>query len=454
MPKLGKPCSMLIAKIWGLEHTPSSQTALMRILDTAQGKMTSRYNDNHFCIVTKASLTSTNSLSIEFDLVGEGPTIDRSQSVFDPSASVVTRSGGEVKLTDLDEDTATIESDDQHVWGTMTFREVPTDCDLYFRFGTEDYTKCLVVVTHPDAKLLPSVWDKSALEPGILRMDQGLDVKDSENILKDWKGHNSTGVKVGINFFNSLQSDQKELAEFQRFFDGTVQKVYTRDRKGGAVPDRLQLTRGIRIQNVKNWTEYSAHRWQVMEQMRQRGKGLPDSIENLKTAGLLPEEDKYHLEREANDEWLFNGTNDYAAKCITSGDFLVNLAGSNAGTLYGNGVYLAESFSKSDQYTKENESGERCLLLCRATLGFVNYIDEAGPDPDQLVQSCTSGPYHSVLGDREKLRGTFKEIIVYDDNQVYPEYVFWYKRVYEGGGSALTEENNGEERETERETES
>ena len=39
-----------------------------------------------------------------------------------------------------------------------------------------------------------------------------------------------------------------------------------------------------------------------------------------------------------------------------------------------------------------------------------------------------NGPYHSVIGDREKCRGTFREIMVYDKNQAYPEWIVWYQR--------------------------
>merc|ERR1712146_350145 len=87
--------------------------------------------------------------------------------------------------------------------------------------------------------------------------------------------------------------------------------------------------------------------------------------------------EQYQLDKDAHEEFLFHGTNDVAAESITKGDFLVNLAGSNAGTLYGKGVYLAESVSKSDEYTMENRSGERCILVCRAALGYVYYTDEA-----------------------------------------------------------------------------
>jgi hypothetical protein len=161
---------------------------------------------------------------------------------------------------------------------------------------------------------------------------------------------------------------------------------------------------------------------------------------------------EWQCDVDSNEQFLFHGTNDAAAKCITQGDFRVNLAGSNVGTLYGRGVYLAESVSKSDEYTEENEQGERCLLVCRATLGLINYCDEPFPDVDKLVASCPPGNnlsgfdprlslgaaevnperYHSVCGDREKCRGTFREIMVYDSAQVYPEYVVWYKREYTG----------------------
>merc|ERR1719163_2355691 len=230
--------------------------------------------------------------------------------------------------------------------------------------------------------------------------------------------------------FSTQGLESPELCQFQKLFDASFRKKFTRDRKDGNVPDRLVITRGHRSQNVQNWVEYSRRRWQIKQELRAQ-KDLPRSISNLKTAGVFPEEDQYRLDTDAHEEFLFHGTNDAAAEGITKGDFLVNLAGSNAGTLYGRGVYLAESVSKSDEYTKENHRGERCILVCRATLGYVNYTDEVAPNVDTLVKSCTEGPYHCVLGDREKCRGTYREIMVYDGHQVYPEYVIWYKRVYE-----------------------
>merc|ERR1711979_135238 len=73
---------------------------------------------------------------------------------------------------------------------------------------------------------------------------------------------------------------------------------------------------------------------------------------------------------------------------------------------------------------------ESFILLCRSTLGKVKYTDELRPDPDDLQGSCLSGEFDSVLGDRLKRNGTFREIVVYHDDSVYPEYIVKYERIF------------------------
>jgi len=364
------------------------------------------------------------------------------------------------------------------------------------------------------------------------------------------------------NAFGRVALDTDELKSMQGLLDASARKIYTRDRRGGKVPDRLEVTHGFRIQNRQNWLDFAAtqdkirlaiealksggtvgvcsegHELAPLGTTRDNGwacdgrkdaggccsgitgyhqttrmnrfrcqpcdfdycekcylmrtgsklcpKGHPlvplgtsrdngwgcnarktpsgclrdnvtkgvnrfrckecdfdlcdrcfqmhvghinNSVAGLKTAGvdlLGPP-----LDEETNTVWLFHGTNDQAAEQITRGDFLVDKAGSNAGTLYGRGIYLAESCSKSDEYTQQNDEGLRCMILCRATLGNVLYNDEKAPNVESLVRQCRRGTFHSVLGDREKTRGTFREFIVYDDDQVYPEFTMWYKRVYQ-----------------------
>ena len=61
----------------------------------------------------------------------------------------------------------------------------------------------------------------------------------------------------------------------------------------------------------------------------------------------------------------------------------MDLAGSNAGTLYGRGIYLAEASSKSDEYCAEaswRTWGKYCMLLCRVCFGEFHLTNELADD--------------------------------------------------------------------------
>ena len=140
------------------------------------------------------------------------------------------------------------------------------------------------------------------------------------------------------------------------------------------------------------------------------------------------------FEADVCEALLFHGSRPAACFSICQSDFMVNLAGSHKGTLYGPGVYLAEMSSKSDEYGEIETQGENkglyAMLLCRSTCGHVLYDDALTPDTQELLKSCTgvAPKYHSVLGDREKTRGTYREFVIYNNDQVYPEYVILYTR--------------------------
>ena len=132
------------------------------------------------------------------------------------------------------------------------------------------------------------------------------------------------------------------------------------------------------------------------------------------------------------NEWLlFHGTNETAANGIASADFTMRLAGTATGTLYGRGTYFCDSFTKADEYAEEGPNGTCCALICRVTGGAVLYNDEVTPDSQALTDSVTKGNFDSILGDREKCRGTYKEYVIFDADQVYVEYILHYRRVYE-----------------------
>jgi len=71
------------------------------------------------------------------------------------------------------------------------------------------------------------------------------------------------------------------------------------------------------------------------------------------------------------------------------------------------------------------------MMLCRVALGNVLVEDELLPDVVGLVNKCIDGPYHSVIGDRSaRCNGARREFVVYDKDQVYPEFLLWYRRIY------------------------
>ncbi|CAJ1351214.1 unnamed protein product [Effrenium voratum] len=240
----------------------------------------------------------------------------------------------------------------------------------------------------------------------------------------------------------------------QSLLDGTYRKVYTRDRRGAPIPDRFTVKE---VHRVLNDQEYATKRDEIEKARGGDKPELPDgshTVNHLKQSGTLSALPV--LDPGTNEHWLFHGTTAEAAKGIAENDFRLDMSGSNAGTLYGKGIYLAENATKSDEYGEgpkgpastgeEAEMGfeapkpppgpppplvrESYILVCRSALGRVHYNDEQRPDPDRLQKSCLSGEFDSVLGDRLKLNKTFREIIVFNDDHVYPEYIVKYERVF------------------------
>mmetsp|Transcript_40716 Transcript_40716/g.117867 ORF Transcript_40716/g.117867 Transcript_40716/m.117867 type:complete len:505 (-) Transcript_40716:135-1649(-) len=238
--------------------------------------------------------------------------------------------------------------------------------------------------------------------------------------------------------------DPKIMASLQTLLDRTHRKVYTRDRMGEAVPDRLELVRATLVTNDDLWGDFATRR----EAIRQSLEADPSDFVEYKTdtvASMEPVTDGAETTEEiaaalaaqlgepmlpsVNETLLFHGTNANAAGIITTEDFRINLAGSHAGTLYGRGVYFAENASKSDEYTSASADGLRHMLLCRVVLGRAMYNDQKDTDPRACEDACLRGKFHSVLGDRKKCRGTFREFIIFDEEQVYPSFILVYRRV-------------------------
>lgn len=229
------------------------------------------------------------------------------------------------------------------------------------------------------------------------------------------------------------------------------------DSNGGshaAPPERLEVTRVQRLQNWPAWFQFVSKRESIREQLfkqvldedeRQRereagekgpcagdGSGRPGRWvcdvpvpEPLK--GLLGPEDAA-----TNTVWMFHGITVAKAESMSTNIFDIEHSGVSEGRLYGRGIYLSESSQVIDSHSVENSSSElRCMLACRVTLGNVLSDESLLPEITSLVAQCTEGQYHSVLGNRSRyFPGSCRDFVVYDRDQVYPEYLIFYRRVY------------------------
>jgi len=245
--------------------------------------------------------------------------------------------------------------------------------------------------------------------------------------------------KLSFNETSLDNTSSHVLDTLQKLLDSTWRDIVTRDRKGLSKTPRFQVVQAQHNCNPKLWRNYIHARDGIAAKMTEDHMIVKpkttDAIEelSLKLGDLNPN---------VNEMLLFHGTKPSACEAICKSDFMVSMSGSNAGNLYGSGIYFAECSSKSDEYAQDDTGiykGLWAMLLCRVTCGRIGYCDELHPNGQELYNRCIRGQYDSTLGDREKARGTYREFIVPNNDQAYPEWVIIYKRIDQDG---LTEMDN------------
>jgi len=208
------------------------------------------------------------------------------------------------------------------------------------------------------------------------------------------------------------------------------------------VPRAYQVEKIISVMNADSWGSYMKRVDDITTQCSHFSGVAPLSDETWdswsgKVSGYKTQQDILSsarlpgLQASANEFLMFHGTKPEAADSIASKHFDMAFACKTG--LFGAGLYFAESSSKSDEYVKPDAEGRFPMIICRVTLGRINYCPHKDPitDPgrEKLESSCLSGDYHSVLGDRKKAKNTYREFIVYDHYQVYPHFIVWYNRL-------------------------
>ena len=134
-----------------------------------------------------------------------------------------------------------------------------------------------------------------------------------------------------------------------------------------------------------------------------------------------------HLQRD--ETYLFHGTLLANLKGITMNGFDVKKASKRSG--YGRGIYFAESSEKADRFADNRQDRRRndlSLIVARVLLGKVKCHTKnkriKAPRPSADGQR-SDGPDSFVIATNR----SFREFLVFDERQCYPEYIVLYDRV-------------------------
>lgn len=216
-----------------------------------------------------------------------------------------------------------------------------------------------------------------------------------------------------------------EKQALQLMLDMTFKRILTRDRRpDDEAPDGEEMPYRLEIVQVFRSEHACLHH-------RLTQKRVP--FKRSDSFGLKTYESQTHLNEqlEGGEAYLFHGTNPSSAMNILRTGFVLDHAGSTTGMMYGHGIYAAECSSKADEYSRDDGGNTypslHAILVNRCFVGQPLVVHEAGAH----TEAAKSLGYHCVCGDREGKVGTYRELIFFDEHQVYPEYAVIYKRVYD-----------------------
>lgn len=233
-----------------------------------------------------------------------------------------------------------------------------------------------------------------------------------------------------------VAAESREL--LQALLDETFKTRSTRDRQG-KMPRRLRVVKCQRVEDSSLWYRYLSG----LEKLKTSWPSCTPISDHYTASQDVPEAQAgdvctkqplggYYkrLDPKLNEFYLMHGTSPDGALGITDGGFRLDLTGSHAGTMFGNGAYFAECSSKADEYSSAGEGiyeGVYAMLVCRVACGQM--LRMLRPDP-QMVEHAIGKVASAVLGDREASVGTYREFVVFDASQIYPEYVVLYEREF------------------------
>ncbi|CAE8648739.1 unnamed protein product [Polarella glacialis] len=169
---------------------------------------------------------------------------------------------------------------------------------------------------------------------------------------------------------------QKNLAKFQELMDTTYRPIPTQDRpcptgmcakvRGGCpcvrlggspgLPSGYKVKRVIRIEDSGMFERY-AQRLGKIKRSRGFAQALAPSLFTQEPTREGFADVLAPLDSSLNEAYLWHGTTVRRGLAIAQDDFSLQFAGSGAGSMYGEGLYFAESCTKADEYSQAEPGG-------------------------------------------------------------------------------------------------
>lgn len=190
-----------------------------------------------------------------------------------------------------------------------------------------------------------------------------------------------------------------------------------------------------RIENHQQWRQYVLQR----DAVRANVGGKPTPITPPLATDVFRLPSGALLDKSSNEHFLFHGTKPAVVDVLCNRGFDERVG--SLGGLFGAGCYFAENSSKSDEYVPPG--AKQYMFLCRVVVGspfvtprshnnlrrppsITGHFDDTWPPSnddrfDSLLATTKATDPRSFL---EK----FREFVVYDHSQCYPEYLIEYER--------------------------
>lgn len=209
----------------------------------------------------------------------------------------------------------------------------------------------------------------------------------------------------------------------------------------------LQVLKVERIENGALWSKFSLQKNLMESKLSNRTAHIKKIDTHIDNHWKLEE---YTVNANINEKYLWTGTKSHLVPLILN-EGLEERVSSLTRNMFGAGIYFAEYASKSDQYLVPDQDGNCYLFLCRVLMGET-YILEQTPSLKEPIRRVQDIPEvrahlqteptldydptpHSILAECKRTGfpnarlDRYREMVVYDRSQCYPEFLVTVRRV-------------------------